>query len=364
MKIWHTDLPLPEDDPYIKKFFTPSSIFFDIETTGFSRTSAQVYMIGYGIRKGRTIHITQLFAEDPQAEKDLISSFLELLSHYDTLISYHGAGFDLPFLKSRCSHYKLPEQLHQFHHLDLYRKIFPFKSTLKLPDLKQKTLEHFLTLPRQDLYSGGELIAVYQDYLASASEDACQQLKLHNLEDITGMIHLLPCLAYPELLEGNFTIVSCKTNPYKTYEGTSESEWILEIKPDLPLPKPFSFQKNDIYLTGRGQQAKLRAKLYQGELKYFYPNYKDYYYLPAEDMAVHKSVASYVDKKYRRQASAADCYSKKSSCFLPQFQEIFSPALKWDYHDKKSYFELTEDFKESADSLKQYALHLLSELMR
>ena len=99
-----------------------------------------------------------------------------------------------------------------------------------------------------------------------------------------------------------------------------------------------------------------------GELKYFYPNYKDYYYLPTEDMAVHKSVASYVDKNFRIQAAAATCYVKKPGCFLPQYQELFSPALKQKYQDKTSYFELTEAFTNSKENLKTYAMHLLPAL--
>lgn len=363
MKTWHTTLSFPIDNLYIENFFTPSSIFFDIETTGFSRTLAHVYLIGYARRTEEEIKVTQLLAEHPQEETDLISRFLEILSAYDTLISYHGTGFDLPFLQSRCRHHHLAEQLEQFHHLDLYKKILPFKSALKLADLKQKTLEQFLGLPREDLYSGGELIPLYQEYVQSPSEESCQLLKLHNLEDITGMIHLLPCLSYPALFEGNFSPLSWEKNTYRTYGGDSESEWILELKASLPLPKPFSFGRNGIYLTGHGQQVKLRTELYHGKLKYFYPNYKDYYYLPAEDMAVHKSVASYVDKNYRRQAAASTCYVKKSGWFLPQYQEIFSPCLKKEYQDKISYFELTEDFTDSEAGLRQYALHLLSELV-
>ena len=47
----------------------------------------------------------------------------------------------------------------------------------------------------------------------------------------------------------------------------------------------------------------MRVPLYEEEMKYFYSNYKNYYYLPDEDTAIHKSVASYVDKKYRVQAT-------------------------------------------------------------
>lgn len=106
----------------------------------------------------------------------------------------------------------------------------------------------------------------------------------------------------------------------------------------------------------------MRIPLYHGELKYFYPNYKDYYYLPAEDMAIHKSVAAYVDKNHRTQATAATCYSKKSGCFLPQYQELFSPALKLERQDKISYFELTEAFTNSRENLKTYVMHFLERI--
>ena len=46
-------------------------------------------------------------------------------------------------------------------------------------------------------------------------------------------------------------------------------------------------------------------------------NYKDYYYLTTEDVAVHKSVAHYVDTKYRKQATASTCYEKHTGEFLP-----------------------------------------------
>ena len=57
--------------------------------------------------------------------------------------------------------------------------------------------------------------------------------------------------------------------------------------------------------------------VYSGELKYFYPNPSDYYYLPLEDCAMHKSVASFVEKEYRKKATAATCYTKKTGTFLP-----------------------------------------------
>lgn len=37
-------------------------------------------------------------------------------------------------------------------------------------------------------------------------------------------------------------------------------------------------------------------------MRHFYSDYKNYYYLPKEDMAIHKSVAAYVDHEYRENA--------------------------------------------------------------
>ena len=61
-----------------------------------------------------------------------------------------------------------------------------------------------------------------------------------------------------------------------------------------------------------GSTARLRVRLFEGELRFFYDGSpKDYYYLPAEDIAVHKSIASAVDKEHRVQANASNCYGKK-----------------------------------------------------
>ena len=51
-----------------------------------------------------------------------------------------------------------------------------------------------------------------------------------------------------------------------------------------------------------GSTARLRVRLFEGELRFFYSGSpKDYYYLPEEDIAVHKSIASAVDKEHRVQ---------------------------------------------------------------
>lgn len=367
MKTWQTELISFTDNPYIAEYFTPSSVFFDIETTGFSAARCQVYMIGYAHLAGDQICITQLFAENLSEEPEILSAFLDILSCYDTLISFNGTGFDVPFLKSRCAHYKLPEHLDSFRHLDIYKQISGCKNILNLPNLKQKTLEKFLGITRKDLYSGGDLISVYSEYAnkdgaqaSVSSEEACALLNLHNYEDMEGMLKLLPLLAYPCFFEGHFQVSSWETHSWNTYEGAEGLELILSLEPELPLPKAFACSLGNLYISACCSLIKLRIELFTGELKYFYPDYKNYYYLPMEDTALHKSVAAYVDRDYRVQATAATCYCKKSGRFLPQYQELFVPSFKQEYQDKISWFELTENFTGNKDTLKKYAVHFIS----
>ena len=100
--------------------------------------------------------------------------------------------------------------------------------------------------------------------------------------------------------------------------------------------------------------------IYEEELKYFYANYKNYYYLPTEDMAIHKSIASFVDKDYREQATAENCYTRKFSLYLPQWEVLTEPFFKRDYRSRDLFFELTDDIKKDRDLFSRYASHILN----
>ena len=97
-------------------------------------------------------------------------------------------------------------------------------------------------------------------------------------------------------------------------------------------------------------------------LKYFYSNYKDYYYLPAEDIALHKSVSSFVDPEHRIPATASTCYSRKYSQFLPQWSIVVEPFFKRDYKSKELFFELTDEIKKNRKTFTNYANHVLAVL--
>ena len=104
----------------------------------------------------------------------------------------------------------------------------------------------------------------------------------------------------------------------------------------------------------------MKIPVCEDELKYFFANYEDYYYLPQEDIALHKSVASFVEKEYREQAKASNCYIKKKGVFLPEWEELITPFFKRDYNSKELYFELTDDLKTDRAFFAKYVSHVLN----
>ncbi|MCI5920393.1 MAG: ribonuclease H-like domain-containing protein [Roseburia sp.] len=360
MKTWHNELPFSPSNQISDEIFTESSLFFDIETTGFSPAHTSLYLIGCARRIGNTLHIDQFFAEEPKEEADVLLAFLELISSYSVIISFNGVGFDLPYLKAKCEQYQLTDPFANFEYLDIFKIVSQYKFLFQLPNYKQKTVEHFLGIRREDTFDGGQLIPIYRDYVKKKSSDTLSFLKLHNYEDVIDMVDLLPVLTYPRLFTGNYSILSLECVPFSSFDGSSNgTDLIFTLQYDFFVPQRVSCRFQDIHLTAYQNVLKLAVRIYEGELKFFYPNPKDYFYLPNEDRAIHKSVASYVEKEFRQKAKPATCYNRKCGVFLPQFSDIMHPAFRKEYKDKISYFELTDDFSNSDELLHRYISHLL-----
>ena len=345
-------------------FFTKNSIFFDIETTGFSASRNDLYLIGCGYHDDKDFHIIQFFAENPNEQATVLNEFFSLLSHFDTILSFNGLGFDIPFLKAKCSQLHLSDPFAAFSYIDIFKSVSKYKKVLGLPNYKQKTLEAFLNVSREDEKSGGDLIPVYEDYKKFQKEAALSLLLLHNHDDVLGMLPLIQLMAYDEFFCGNYHISAAVAHAYTDVDCNPARELMIQGTATHPFPSQLSVRKDDLFLRLAKDQFALSVPLYEGSLKYFYPDYKNYYYLPVEDMAIHKSVSVYVEKEYRTQAKASTCYTKKEGIFLPQYQELFSPAFFQKYKEKKSYFSYDPDsFSRDEKAQSTYTAHLLSHFL-
>lgn len=351
-------------------------LFFDIETTGFSANLSAVYLIGclYHEPASNTWQLIQWFSETPEDEPALLTAFFTFLGNYTTLIHYNGDAFDLSFIRTRSQLYNIHCPLSSVTSLDLYRKIRPWKTALSLTSLKQKAMERFLDIRRDDPYTGRQLIAAYEDYLSTKKTALFHLLLKHNQEDLCGLLKLLPLLTYAFLPEMSLSLISQNillgqsllnpNNPNlpkisteapgtetNTNQGTSDpmGNTVLELIYQLPdpfgaLPVPFRINRPHFLIQGQNTQIFCRLLLYQGELKYFYPDVKNYYYLPCEDIAIHKSVGSYVAKEARKKATPQTCYGKKSGLFLPQVIPLWQPAFYFSYQSSPAYAEYREEY--------------------
>lgn len=349
----------------LEKLSEPTSvIFLDIETTGLSPVNAEVYLIGTAALRGEKLYIRQFFAEDTSQEKDILMAFAEYLGSFDTIVTFNGNKFDIPFLEKRSFVYGVDMAFSEKTGIDIYKRIQPYKKLLGLPDMKQKTLEKFLQIKRNDTKSGRELIALYGNYIASKNRYCLDLILEHNHDDIKGLAGLLPLLSYTDVLNEPIKAERAVKNNYRDYRGKLNTELIIEFTYETAVPQPVSAGFADCYLMLGGTRGKIRVSIFTGILRYFYPDYKNYYYLPIEDRAMHKSTSQYVDRDRRQQARPENCFVRVRSQFLPQWDKIVTPIFKYSFNDRTMYFELTERVKNDPDIFSRYAGHLMNMILK
>lgn len=361
--------------PFEKDYPLEKILFFDIETTGFAAESTYLYLIGCAFYQEGTFHLIQWFSENYKEEDKLLDSFFEFIRDYDVLLHYNGTGFDLPYLTKKCVLLGLAHSFSDITSIDIYKRIYPYKKIFKLRNFKQKSLEDFLNIQREDTFSGGDLIEVYQSYIGKKHieslrrkriPDAQQegpseadlllgQLLLHNEDDLKGLLNISPILYYADLFEKPIRILQA---------GVDNGILSIRFEISALLPVRINYGNDQVYLTAFGNQATVSVSVYEGELKFFYDNYKDYYYLPAEDRVIHKSLAHFVDKDYREKAKPSNCYINKQGIFAPQYEMVITPCFRTSYQDKLSFLEVHTDFLLQEEVLELYVQHLLGYLLK
>lgn len=327
-----------------------SLLFFDIETTGLSAKRDLVYLIGCVYFRDGGWHLRQWFSDSAEAEKEVILHFFLFASRFSMLIHFNGTTFDLPFLKERAAKLGLTLPSREPESFDLYRKLRPMKQLLGLSDCKQKTLEAFLGTGREDPYNGGELIRFYWDYLRTGEQRLYDALILHNAEDLMGLPELFRFFQYKDFCSGPFTLCSEQAHSYQTLSGKEEQELFLTFEhPNLMLPAPFTYGVDGLRVSCRENRLMLRLPLEHATLRYFFSDYKNYYYLPEEDQAIHKSVAAFVDPAHKKKATAKTCYQNRTGLFfpVPDLSGTLPPLFFREYKKKPAYLEYTPGIGEN-----------------
>ena len=342
------------------------TLAIDIETTGLSPKDHFVYLIGCAFQEDGAWHLRQWLAESEKEEREVLAAFWGFAGGFDALLHYNGNRFDIPFLKERFSRCDLGDIFERMVSLDLYQYARPLKSILGIDDLKQVSVERFLGVERRDTFSGKELIDVYRQFAEEADDIRRGQLLLHNADDIRGLLKCLAVLSYAAFSENTeqIRVVKAQAKTYDDMNGARSKELYLELALPFTIPAPLSVHRDGCYLKAVADKATLRVPIVTGEMKYFYAAWRDYYYLPEEDTALHKSVAEYVDKAYREKATPATCYTRNYSQYLREWDTVFEPFFRESYEDHALYFELTDERKKSREDLSRYAGHVISHIVQ
>ena len=172
------------------KFFQKynfSPVFYDIETTGLSRKSTFLYLIGAVGIEDETWNFYQWMAENANEEETILRIFSQFLQQYNLMISYNGERFDQPYLEARYEKYGIPSPFTGKQSLDLYLTLKPLKSLLKLPAMKQPCMEEFLGIKDRIYDNGKECIKLYKDFLKKRDAFTADEILGHNLEDVLGL---------------------------------------------------------------------------------------------------------------------------------------------------------------------------------
>ena len=191
---------------------------------------------------------------------------------------------------------------------------------------------------------GKELIKVYRTYAKTGGETLLNLLFLHNHDDVEGMGCLLAFGALLALLRGNFRMRDITAVTDRAMDGSLLQEVLFTVQLPLSFPTRLSFSLPCAYVTLEKDCCKMKMPLSEGTLKYYYPDYKNYYYLPLEDEAVHKSVGVYVDPACREKAKASNCCKRVSGYFLRAFGAPQIPLLKSSYESGDCYIQWTDSF--------------------
>ena len=389
MEIIQEDLAYTEDRAALEVLLSPvfgnvsleDALLYDIETTGLNPKASQLYLLGILLFHKENSELIQYFAESVLDEEEILEQFFQLCKTKRVLISFNGEGFDNRFVESMAKSYgKLPLHLN-LKQLDLFKLIRKRKKFYGLESCSLKSCERFLGIHREDRCSGDELISVYREYLQDKCSEKRNMLLLHNREDIQNLPSLFSFLAYENIFQGNVHFQRAEIlvrDEMKEKNDNHQKDNSLQIK-DLELeerqnsrtseklclrfslpssvPVPLTLTPKNFLLEIKETSLCLTVPLYQGELCYFFKDYKDYEFIPSEDRAVHKSLAAMYPKEMREKAKASTAYQKMKTSFLPVFQER-EKVFKKTYQDKNCFIPFKENTFESINPV-EYLLSFL-----
>lgn len=304
--------------------------YLHIESSGRYFRNSHLLYAGLAWYEQDELTYKEWFPTKEEEEADILEDLFLVLQNFDEIKTYNGSGFCLPYLKNKAKAYKIPSPLEELKHTDLRYLYAPLKKPLGLLSMRQEDLESFLEIARDN-----------------PKDSPLLGSSLRNMPFLSAFDKYLAYFQSPkENIEASL----------------ADHKLCLSFKNSIPLPKPFSAARDYFYIKADTNRTRILLPLVEGSLKFYFKNYKDYYYLPLEDSAIHKSLGQFVDKSRRKKASPKTCFQKKEGIFYPLFcSDDASPFVcKYDYDDQISYKILSHEDMKNQTYLSAYVSSVLS----
>lgn len=321
-------------------------LYFDIETTGFSAEASVLYMVGFLYYEKENFVLEQIFSESKEDEKQLVAYFQKMIEGKKSLICYNGTSFDLPYLKKRGEILETFLNIANIEIIDFYRIFSSFKKIFQTENLKQPTMEFFIGVKRKADKDGGELIPYYVEYLKAKvidslkAEELSELFFIHNENDLIGLFQLTKLYLFVKKLSETAEFDEKNIR-------VSRKDNFLSIQVSFDFVPNFQYKRPHFLISGDSSTSTLTLSLsiITGEMKFFYEDYKNYYYLPKEDTAIHKHLAKFMEKEFRKKARPETSYIRVSDTFvwIPEgFKNLIPASFKKNFEDPEVFAGLSD----------------------
>ncbi len=168
-------------------------LFLDTETTGLAGgTGTLAFLVGLAWWADDGLHVEQRFLPGPGAEPALLAAVAGAAAGRRVVVSYNGAGFDWPLLRTRALLNRRDDPLAELAGWDLLvpaRRLW----SRALPDCRQQTIEAEVCGRRRgpgDI-PGDQIPQAWFDFLAGRDDGALRRVITHNRRDMEGMARAL-----------------------------------------------------------------------------------------------------------------------------------------------------------------------------
>jgi hypothetical protein len=224
-------------------------VFLDTETSGLAGgTGTFAFLIGLGFWAEEGFRLMQIFLKEPADEPALLAFLDQLLTRFETVVTYNGKTFDIPLLNARHVLNAFQPPFSGFHHIDLLafaRRIWKNR----LPSRSLGTVENeILGVTRgQEEIPGWMVPDIYFEYLKTGDARPLSGVFYHNRMDILSLAGLFKFGArllhapLSHIAEEGLDLIAV-ARLYEELGIISEALQLYEHSLSLGLPRPFFIQ--------------------------------------------------------------------------------------------------------------------------